>query len=240
MYRKITDYLDKCVEQDLLSHAYIFYGPDETAKKIIASDFANKIIGSTSKFNPDLMSISTDANEELTINLIRQLKKFLSLSSCFGKYKVVIIEKAENLNIFAQNALLKTFEEAPKHAIIIICVKTIDLISETIASRGVKLPFWQENKKNLTVDSKILEAFDKMLDDNSKNQYQIIEQFNNYAAAEIFREWLEFLRSKFLSSQSKRLNNILRVSQDIYFKLNETNVNPKLSYDELIMNLWKS
>jgi len=240
MYRKITDYLDKCVEQDLLSHAYIFYGPDETAKKIIAADFANKIIGSTSKFNPDLMSISTDANEELTINLIRQLKKFLSLSSCFGKYKVVIIEKAENLNIFAQNALLKTFEEAPKHAIIIICVKTIDLISETIASRGVKLPFWQENKKNLTVDSKILEAFDKMLDDNSKNQYQIIEQFNNYAAAEIFREWLEFLRSKFLSSQSKRLNNILRVSQDIYFKLNETNVNPKLSYDELIMNLWKS
>lgn len=239
MYPKITGYLNKCAEQDLLSHAYIFYGPDEVAKKNIVMNFADKVLNSASKFKPDLMLISADTNEELSINLIRQLKKFLFLSPYFGKYKIAIIEKAENLNLYAQNALLKIFEEAPNHAIIIICVKTIDLISETIASRGVKLPLWQENNTELIANAKIIEAFNKMLDDNSKNQYHIVEQFNNYAAVEIFKEWLKFLRSKFLSSQSKKFSDLLKVSQNIHFKLNETNINPKFAYDELILNLWK-
>lgn len=240
MYLKITDYLDKCIEQDLLSHAYIFYGPDEAAKKNTAINFADKILNSTSKFKPDLMMISTDTNEELSINLIRQLKKFLFLSPYFGRYKIAIIERAENLNLYAQNALLKIFEEAPNHAIIIICVKTIDLISKTIASRGVKLPFWQENDTELTTNSKIIEKFQEMLNDNSKNQYRVIEQFNNHMAVEIFREWLKFLRSKFLLNQNKKISDLLKVSQNIYFKLNESNINPKLAYDELILNLWKS
>lgn len=239
MYKKVTNYLDKCIEYDALSHAYIFYGPDEKTKKNIAIDFANKILNYPSKFKPDLMLISADTNEELSINLIRQLKKFLFLSPYFGKYKVAIIEKAENLNTYAQNALLKIFEEAPKHAIIIICVKTISLIPETIASRGIKLPFWQENNSDLTVDNKITEAFDKMIGVNYKNQYRIIEQFNNYSTIEIFREWIKFLRIKFLFDQNQKLSNILKVSQNIYFKLNETNINSKLAYDELILNLWK-
>lgn len=223
----------------MLSHAYIFYGPDEAAKKNIAMNFADKILNSTTEFKPDLMLISTDADEEISINLIRMLKRFLSLSPYLGKYKVAIIEKAENLNLYAQNALLKIFEEAPNHVIIIICVKTIDLISETIASRGVKLPFWKENNLKLTTNQKIIETFHKMLDNSSKNQYRIIEQFNKLAVTEVFREWIKFLRIKFLQNQDNRLVNLLRLSQNIFFKLNETNINSKFAYDELILGLWK-
>ena len=240
MYKKLNNYLNKCIEKDLLSHAYIFYGPDEVAKKNIALNFADKILNSVSEFKPDLMLIRTDTDEELSINLIRQLKKFLFLRPYFGKYKIAIIEKAENLNIYAQNALLKIFEEAPNHAIIIICVKTIDLISETIASRGVKLPFWQENNEEPTSDIKILDTFNKMVDNDSKNQYRLIEQFSNYETSLIFKEWVKFLRIKFLSGQNERFINLLKVSQNIYFKLNETNINPKFAYDQLVLNLWKS
>lgn len=239
MYQKITSYLDNCIDQNLLSHAYIFYGPDEIAKKNIAINFADKILKSTTKFKPDLMLISAQTDEEISINLVRQLKRFLSFRPYLGEYKVAIIEKAENLNLYAQNALLKIFEEAPSHAIIIICVRTIDLVSETIASRGVKLPFWKEDNLKLTTDQKTKETFHKMLDNNYKNKYRAIEQFGNLTATEVFKEWIKFLRINFLQNQDNGLINLLKLSQKIYFKLNETNINSKFAYDELVLGLWK-
>ena len=237
MYEKISFYLNECVEKDALSHAYIFYGPDETAKKIIAMNFADKILNSTFEFKPDLMLISSDIDKELSIDLIRHLKKFLFLSPYFGKYKVVIVERAENLNLYAQNALLKIFEEAPSHAIIILCAKTIDSIPATIASRGVKLPFWKKNNIASFTDKNMLDFFNEILKENHQNLYLQIQKFNDYKTVEVFKLWLGFLRERFLIYPNKKLTDLLKVSQNIYFKLNETNINPKFAYDELILSL---
>ncbi len=239
-YQKITDYLNRCVENNCLSHAYIFYGPDESAKRAITLKFANKILNSDFKFNPDLILISADTDEERSINLIRQLKKFLILSPYYGKYKIAVIEAAEKLNIYAQNALLKIFEEAPNHAIIILNAKTIDSIPETIASRGVKLPFWRQNNIEPPADEKIIETFNEIISDGLKDRYYIIEKFDSYPTIEVFKLWLVFLRTKFLFSPNKKLSNLLKASQNIFFKLNETNINPKFAYDELILSLQNS
>lgn len=253
MYQKTTEYLNSCVEKGFLSHAYIFYGPDELAKKEVALKFANKIlnpfeklrvnversqsINTDLKFNPDLILISADNDEERSINLIRQLKKFLILSPYYGRYKIAIIDAAEKLNIYAQNALLKIFEEAPNHAIIILNVKTIGGVQETIASRGVKLPFWQQNNIEPPADRKIVEIFEEILEDSAKDRYYTLEKLNNYTTIEIFQLWIRFLRTKLLLNPTKKLNNLLKTSQNIYFKLNETNINQKFAYDELILNL---
>ena len=236
-YHKITYYLNSCIENNFLSHAYIFYGPDESAKKAIALKFANKILNYDFDFNPDLFLISADTDEERSINSIRQLKKFLILSPYYGKYKIAVIEAVEKLNIYAQNALLKIFEEAPHHAIIILIAKTIDSIPETIASRGVKLPFWQQDGVEMEADKKIIETFDEIISGEPKDLYYIIEQFNDYSAIEIFKLWLWYLRTKFLFNPNQKLSNLLKTSQNIYFKLNETNINPKFAYDGLILNL---
>lgn len=238
-YQKMTEYLNKCVKKDELSHAYIFYGPDEPSKKDIALKFAQKIINTSVKFHPDLMIITADADKDRSINTIRQLKKFLMLSPHSGKYKIVIIEAAENFNAYAQNALLKTFEEAPNRSIVILCAKTVDSILGTIASRGVKLPFWQQKKIKLPEDEKTIKILDGILNNQIKNPYNSLEKINDFKAVEIFVMWIELLRTKFLFSPSLKLYEILKISQNIYFKLNETNINPKLAYDELILNLWK-
>ncbi len=254
-YQKIINYLELCVQKDMLSHAYIFYGPDESAKKAVALKFADKIfnrsINDNFSFNPDLILTSADADEERSINLIRQLKKFLNLSPCCGRYKIAIIDAAHKLNIYAQSALLKIFEEAPIHAIIILCAKTIDGIPETIASRGVKLPFWGQNN-NLppadfvtpkadfvqpTADEKIIETFNEIIVGDPKDPHRIFEKFNDYAAIEIFKSWLWYLRTKFLLNPNQKLYNLLKISQNIFFKLNETNINPKFAYDELLLGL---
>lgn len=257
-YQKTIDYLELCIQKDALSHAYIFYGPDESAKKTIALKFASKILNQFKEPNPDLILISADADEKQSINLIRQLKKFLILSPYRGKYKIALIDSAEKLNIYAQNALLKIFEEAPNHAIIMLSAKTISGVLETIASRGVKLSFWQQNNAEPptdfvtpkayfvqpTADKKFMEIFNELLSGDSKDRYSATLKFNDWTAIEVFKSWLWYLRTKFLFNPTQKLSKLLKVSQNIYFKLNETNINQKFAYDELVLNLnmqqWKS
>jgi len=239
-YEKITNYLNRCVEKDALSHAYIFYGPDEDFKNKTAFWFANKILKNENfKFHPDLFSIKSEFNEAIVIDLIRQLKSFLTLRPYSSQYKTVIIEAAEKLNSYAQNALLKVFEEAPGHAVIILCVKTLDSISATIVSRAVRLPFWQSPGESSPPAQIISDIFEDLFRTEVLNKYDSVEKLSNYKTLEIFGTWLNFLRRKFRDNPTKELAKLLTKSRDIYFKLNETNINPKFAYDELVLSLWR-
>jgi len=234
----------------MLSHAYIFYGPDEVSKKETALWFANKILENENsrpndqshsvrpaKFHPDLFFIKSGFNEEISINWIRQLKDFLTLRPYSSEHKIVVIETAEKLNSYAQNALLKIFEEAPNHAVIILCVKTLDSISDTIVSRAVKLPFWRVQTEALPPDKTISDIFELLLKTDFPNKYGYIEKLDSHKVLEIFKAWLNFLRIKFKANPTKKITNLLTKSQNIYFKLNETNINPKFAYDELLLSL---
>ncbi len=242
-YPKIINYLKRCLENNLLSHAYIFYGPDENPKRKIAFWFANTILRNKNfKFHPDLFFIKSGSNEEISINWIRQLKNFLALRPYSSDYKIVVIETAEKLNSYAQDALLKIFEEAPNHAVIILCVKTLDSISNTIVSRAVRLPFWQIQTETLPPDKTISDIFELLLKTDFSNKYGCIEKLGSNKVLEIFEAWLNFLRTKFKENPTKKITNLLTKSQNIYFKLNETNINPKFAYDELLLSLnceWK-
>ncbi len=233
MYPKIIDYLNNCIKNDALSHAYIFYGPDEVSKRKTAFLFANNILkNKDNKYHPDLFSFKPEIFSDISIDLIRQMKKFLNLSPYSATFKVVIIENAENLNDYAQNAILKIFEEAPIHTVIILCVKTLDSIRETIVSRAIKLPFWQT-----TIQKKegLFDIFEEVIKSNNFSAFENLS--NNNKTPTVFESWLKFLRTKFILNPNEKLFNLLKTSQNIYFKLNETNINPKFAYDELIMNL---
>ena len=239
-YPKIINYLNGCLENNLLSHAYIFYGPDENSKHEIAHWFANTILRNKNfKFHPDLFFIKPGFNEEISIDWIRQLKNFLTLRPYSSEFKIVIIETAEKLNSYAQNALLKIFEEAPNHAIIILCAKTLDSISDTIVSRAIKLPFWRIQTEALPPDKTISDIFELLLKTDFTNKYGYIEKLDSPKVLEIFKVWLNFLRIKFKANPTKKITDLLTKSQNIYFKLNETNINPKFAYDELVLSLWK-
>ena len=249
-YPKIINYLNGCLENNLLSHAYIFYGPDENPKPEIAFWFANTILRNKNfKFHPDLFFIKPGFNEEISIDWIRQLKNFLTLRPYSSEFKVVIIETAEKLNSYAQYALLKIFEEAPNHAVIILCAKTLDSISDTIVSRAIKLPFWRiqiEARPNdcsvgqvLPPDKTISDIFELLLKTDFSNKYDCIEKLDSHKVLETFKGWLIFLRIKFKANPTKKITDLLAKSQNIYFKLNETNINPKFAYDELILSLWR-
>lgn len=71
----------------------------------------------------------------ITISQIRELQHWLSFSPYKGKFKAGVINQAEKLTIEAQNSLLKTLEEPPENAIIVLLTANADFLLPTIISR---------------------------------------------------------------------------------------------------------
>jgi DNA polymerase-3 subunit delta' len=74
--------------------------------------------------------------KNISVEQVRQLIKFLSLSSFLGSYKIAIIKHAEELNEDAANALLKTIEEPRKQVILILIAPALEVLLPTIVSRS--------------------------------------------------------------------------------------------------------
>ena len=84
---------------------------------------------------------------KIRINHIRELFSNIIINPTLGKYKIYYIKYPENMNINAQNALLKILEEPPQYAIILLAGKSIDNLLPTIKSRCTKLYIFNETKE---------------------------------------------------------------------------------------------
>lgn len=112
--------LQKSLEQNKVSHSYLFIGKQGIGKKLMAEDFAKGILESRSyDNNPDLLYIEPDGNS-IKIEQIRQIQKEIQEKPIVSGKKVCIIDDADKMTKEAQNCLLKTLEEPPTYATIIL------------------------------------------------------------------------------------------------------------------------
>jgi DNA polymerase-3 subunit delta' len=145
-HKKIREHLDRSVEKDKISHAYLFCGPAHLGKFTLALDFAEKITnGESEKINPDIKIVRPEIEEKkgkikkksIKVEKVREIEHELSLSATGGNYRVVIIDEAEQLTTSSQNALLKTLEEPPEKTVMILIAENANKIISTIKSRCV-------------------------------------------------------------------------------------------------------
>ncbi len=138
-----------------LPHAFLFCGPEKVGKKSLAFDFI-KFISCLSENSPcgkcpsckqinngthaDFTTIYPEKGE-ICLPQIERLINSVSLRSSFGKVKVALIDEAHTMNHQAQNSLLKTLEEPPGDALIILVTAYPSLLLPTIVSRTFKLKF---------------------------------------------------------------------------------------------------
>lgn len=125
----IVNVLEQSVARGAISHAYLFSGTRGTGKTSIARIFARGIGTSTN----DLYEI--DAASNRGIDDVREIRDGVSTLPFDSKYKVYIIDEVHMLTKEAFNALLKTLEEPPIHAVFILATTEIDKLPETIVSR---------------------------------------------------------------------------------------------------------
>lgn len=162
----IKQTLSNSIKNNKLSHAYLFCGPRGTGKTSVAKLFGkiincenpnnlkpcNKCVFCTqynSKQINDIIEIDAASNNG--VDEIRELKSKIDLMPSVGKYKIYIIDEVHMLTPGAFNALLKTLEEPPSHAIFILATTEVHKIPETILSRCQRFDF-----KKIT-DDKIVE-----------------------------------------------------------------------------------
>lgn len=142
----------KALESEKINHAYLFVGPAGVGKLTTAQAFARAIIiGSDpqgeayvkEKVHPDFMVIEKIESKTLIgiEQINREMEPWLALKPYRSSRRVVIIKKAHLLSIPAANALLKTLEEPPGHAVIILVSDEQNLL-ETVISRCQLIRFF--------------------------------------------------------------------------------------------------
>lgn len=134
--KHITDLLLKSVDDNKLSHAYLFSGPHGVGKTSVARILAyliNNLDYSLDSSHVDIIEIDAASNRK--IDEIRDLREKVHLAPLQAKFKVYIIDEVHMLTNEAFNALLKTLEEPPEHVIFILATTEIHKLPETIVSR---------------------------------------------------------------------------------------------------------
>lgn len=127
-------YLTNSIKSNMVSHAYMFEGPNGIGKNTMARELAAILLEMENLFNsPDYIEIKPDGNS-IKIAQMRKLQSDI-LVKPYKSYKIYVIDEAQKMTVEAQNALLKTLEEPPKYAIIILITDNKESLLDTIKSR---------------------------------------------------------------------------------------------------------
>ncbi len=155
--KRIINLLRRALAQDHLPHSFLFTGMDGVGKqrtaltlaKVVncengaAGDCCDRCVScrkAASGNHPDINTIERDG-PFIKIEQIRALKQRLRFKPLEGRYRVTIINNAQNMKIEAANALLKVLEEPPAENLIILTAYEITSLLPTIVSRCLHLPF---------------------------------------------------------------------------------------------------
>lgn len=155
-HEEIISHLTNAIKTGKVSHSYIFTGEPGSGKKLLASTFAmtlqceagmtepcqhcdscKKAIG---KNHPDIIMVTHEKPGSISIDEIReQVIHDVAIKPYCSPHKIYIIADADMMTPQAQNALLKTIEEPPEYAVILLLTSNVDGLLPTIQSRCVRL-----------------------------------------------------------------------------------------------------
>ncbi len=158
---QIKEHLQNALKRNKVSHAYIINGERSSGKEFVAKVFAaalqceNPDVSSdvpepcgachsckqmASGNQPDVIYVSHEKPGTIGVEDIRtQINGTMAIKPYAGSRKVYIVNEGEKMTVQAQNALLKTLEEPPEYAVILILATNVEALLPTILSRCVVL-----------------------------------------------------------------------------------------------------
>lgn len=165
-HESIIEHFQAAIKNHSVSHAYLLNGENGSGKLLLAKAFAKSLqcenggidacgtckscLQAESMNHPDIITLS---HEKLSIGVddIRiQINQTISVKPYSGPYKIYIIPDANKMTEAAQNALLKTIEEPPAYAVLILLSDNPSALLPTILSRVVSLNLKQVPKEKVS------------------------------------------------------------------------------------------
>lgn len=155
-HESIIGHFKSSIERGKVAHAYLIHGEKGTGKKMLAGLFAKTLQCETGGTDPcgscrsciqcdtgnqpDIIWVTHDKPTVISVDDIReQVNGSILVKPYSSPYKIYIIPNAELMNPQAQNALLKTIEEPPEYAVILLLTNNLDKMLPTILSRCITL-----------------------------------------------------------------------------------------------------
>lgn len=165
----VKKYLTNCIENKNFSHSYIFSGIKGVGKYTFAKDFAKCILEDS--MMQDYYELGPDG-KSIKVSQIRELQNVINIKPTFSKKSVYIIDDADLMTIEAQNSLLKTLEEPPEYAVIILIVHNERSILSTVKSRCVNIKFSKLSDKDI---KKYFLNNDLNFEDKNINVFKVLD-----------------------------------------------------------------
>jgi DNA polymerase III subunit gamma/tau len=190
----VTSTLKNAIKQNRISHAYMFCGPRGVGKTTMARVLARAVnnVGTDidgEALNQTLNIVEMDAASNRKIEDVRQLKEVIRVPPQSGNYKIFIIDEVHMLTKEAFNALLKTLEEPPAHAIFIFATTEPHKVLPTILSRVQRFDFKRISvdeivarlkviceKEQITIDDESLHVIAKKADGALRDALGLMDQ----------------------------------------------------------------
>lgn len=149
-------HMKHAVEMDKVSHAYIISGEKGAGKKLLADLFARTLQcekkgtepcmecqsckQAVNLNQPDIIHVTHEKPNTISVEDIRtQINGDIMIRPYSSPYKIYLVDEAEKLSVQAQNALLKTIEDPPVYAVIMLLTTNAGMLLQTIRSRCVML-----------------------------------------------------------------------------------------------------
>lgn len=153
---QIKEHMQRALSTKKISHAYIINGEKSSGKEFVANIFAatlqceaegtdpcgecHSCKQAISNNHPDIIRVGHEKPNSISVDDIRtQINGDVLVKPYQGPYKIYIVNEAEKMTQQAQNALLKTLEEPPEYAVILLLTANVNSLLSTILSRCVVL-----------------------------------------------------------------------------------------------------
>ena len=176
-HKNIIKYISSAVQADAVSHEYILNGERGSGKRLLANLFAlslqcqNRAADGAacgkcqsckqaqSGNQPDIIKVTHEKPNTISVDDIRtQVNNDIVIKPYSSKYKIYIIPEADLMSAQAQNALLKTIEEPPEYAVIMLLTENAEALLPTIRSRCVMMKL--RNIKDQLVKKYLMEQME--------------------------------------------------------------------------------
>ncbi len=219
----VTDLLKNAVQKGTFVHAYLFTGPRGTGKTSVARILAhalNQLPYTDDTMHLDIIEIDAASNRR--IDDIRELREKVHIAPSSAKYKVYIIDEVHMLTGESFNALLKTLEEPPEHAIFILATTELHKVPATIVSRTQRFHFRPGTKKDIVkhladiaqkegiaISTAALELIATHSEGGFRDSVSLLDQVSSLSSKEISETLIEDLLGLAPKSQIQTLTEQL-------------------------------